>query len=152
MELNNAQRLAKNIFRLLKVNEISFPIGRTNKGNLTIVFNDSKEDFDLFLDSVPLPTKSLLEDDKNIELKQMVEKYWFDKDGVIMPHSFGGQFRGVDSLKDFLSDEPITQKTVSVEDSDEAPIRTLADLSIDGPLVVETKKSRGRPAGSKNRK
>lgn len=143
MELNNAQKLSKHIFRLLKVNEISFPIGRTNKGNLTIVFNESKDDFDLFLDSVPLPTKSLLEDDKNIELKQMVEKYWFDGHTIN-----GSQFRGT-SLE---SKGPFNVKTVSIEDSEQIISPSVAFSGIDSFPTNEVKKPRGRPAGAKNKK
>lgn len=139
MELSSAQKLSKHIFRLLKVNEISFPIGRTNKGNLTIVFNESKDDFDLFLDSVPLPTKSLLEDDKNIELKQMVEKYWFhDKNEVSNVRLYPTDFPKL-NIEDMDVDNGTTIVTIPEENIKRSTFATLTP-----------KKSRGRPAGSKN--
>lgn len=78
MELRNQKKLVNNIFRLLKVNEIVIPIGRTNKGNLGIKFSANQEDFEIYLDAVPLSTKSLLEDENNIELKNVLDKYLFD--------------------------------------------------------------------------
>jgi len=78
MTLENQQKLANHIFRLLKVNELSIPIGRTNKGELAIKFRDGKDDFEVLLDSVPLSTKDILNDDNNIELKGLLEKYLFD--------------------------------------------------------------------------
>src|ERR1700722_18695382 len=77
MELAQQKKLAGHILRLLKVSYIDFPLGRTNKGNLAIRFDDSG-DFTLFLDSVPLPTKDSLQNENNIELKRMLEKYWFE--------------------------------------------------------------------------
>lgn len=76
MELKAQQKLAGHILRLLKVTYIDFPIGRTNKGNLTFRFSDNG-DFEMMLDSVPLSTKDSLQDENNIELKRMFEKYWF---------------------------------------------------------------------------
>jgi len=78
MTLETQKKLAGHILRLLKVSYIDFPLGRTNKGNLTIRFGDSG-DFTMFLDSVPLPIKDTLQDENNIELKRMLEKYWFEE-------------------------------------------------------------------------
>lgn len=78
MEIVNQKRLASHIFRLLKVTEIVFPVGRTNKGNLGLKFTSNNDDFEIMLDAVPLSTKDTLNDDNNIELKRMLEKYWFD--------------------------------------------------------------------------
>jgi len=78
MTIQNQQKLAKHIFRLLKVNEIVFSIGRTNKGNLGIKFNQANDDYEIYLDAVPLSTKDMLADDNNIELKKMIDKYLFD--------------------------------------------------------------------------
>ncbi len=84
MTLNDQQKLSNHICRLLKVPEITFPIGRTAKGNLGIVFSEKNKGFDLMLDSVPLSTNSILEDENNIELKAMVEKYFFENKEVVM--------------------------------------------------------------------
>lgn len=78
MEINAAHKFASHVIRLLKVSYIDLPIGRTNKGNLALKFDDSG-DFTMMLDSVPLSTKNSLEDENNIELKRMLEKYWFDE-------------------------------------------------------------------------
>lgn len=79
MTLAQTKRLANHFFRLLKVSDIAFPIARTNKGSLEIKFTDQRDDFDIMLDAVPLPTLSIVNDDKNIELKNLVEKYWFEQ-------------------------------------------------------------------------
>lgn len=78
MELFAQKKLNAHIFRLLKVNEIVIPIGRTNKGNLGIKFQENSDDFEIYLDAVPLRTINILEDENNIELKKMLEKYLFD--------------------------------------------------------------------------
>lgn len=79
MELSNQHKLNKHIFRLLKVNEIVIPIGRTNKGNLGIKYQENSDDFEIYLDAVPLRTTNILEDENNIELKKMLEKYLFEQ-------------------------------------------------------------------------
>lgn len=84
MTLTNTQKFAKHIFRLLKVNEITFPIGRTNNGNLGITFNANNDEFEIMLDSVPLSTKNALQDENNIELKNMIEKYMFDSEHTVV--------------------------------------------------------------------
>lgn len=78
MTLSETHKLAKHILRLLKTTEITFPLGRTPKGNLGITFNQNDDDFTIMLDSVPLSTASLINDENNIELKEMVKKYWFE--------------------------------------------------------------------------
>lgn len=79
MELTETKKLAQHIFRLLKVTEIIFPIGRTNKGNLGVKFSASSDDFEIMLDAIPLSTSDFLNDENNIELKKMLEKYWFEQ-------------------------------------------------------------------------
>lgn len=82
MILENNKKLAKHIFRLLKVDEIVILIGRTNRGNLGIRFSANSEDFEIYLDAVPLTTKDILKDDNNIELKKMLEKYLFEQEPI----------------------------------------------------------------------
>lgn len=82
MTLNETHKLANHIFRLLKLSDITFPIGRTNKGNLGIKFSIYSDDFDIMLDAVPLPAKDYLTDENNIELKEMIKKYWFEHEPI----------------------------------------------------------------------
>lgn len=77
MTLTEQKKLAKHICRLLKVTEVTFPIGRTSKGNLGLTFNENHE-YEIMLDSIPLSTKDTLKDENNIELKRMLEKYFFE--------------------------------------------------------------------------
>lgn len=162
MTIESQLKLAKHIFRLLKVNEIAFPICRTNKGNLTIVFNEKKEDFDLFLDSVPLSVKNSLEDENNIELKKMIEKYWFDNKMPQMPQKFysplvkeSGDFMGMKSIEDLseIVDNGTTIVTITEE-----PIKGINSTLLETPkeyvddVLNVPKSKRGRPAGSKNKK
>lgn len=88
MTLQETKTLAKHICRLLKVVELQIPIGRTNKGNLALRFNES-DDFDIMLDAVPLSTQSIVDDENNIELKRMIEKYFFSIPNLIT-HEVGG--------------------------------------------------------------
>lgn len=83
MKLTHQIRISKHILRLLKVNEITLPIGRTPKGNLGISFNDKNDDFTMMLDSVPLSTANSLEDENNIELKKMLTKYLFENEETV---------------------------------------------------------------------
>ena len=78
MEITQQKKLAQHIFRLLKVSEIVFPVGRTPKGNLGIRFTAGWDDFEMLLDSVPLTTTDFLNDDNNIALKKILEKYLFE--------------------------------------------------------------------------
>lgn len=123
MEIADYQKLSKHIFRLLKVQEIVFPIGRTNKGNLGIRFSANTDEMEIVLDAVALSTKSMTEDDNNIELKKMIEKYWFEVDSV----GIKTQNVGVTALSQID-----TSKIVY--------------------LPSEAPKKRGRPTGSKNKK
>lgn len=131
MEIKDQVKFAQHIFRLLKVNEIVFPIGRTNKGNLGLKFSQNSDEYEIMLDAVPLSTKSMLEDDNNIELKKMVEKFWF-KDSI---HSSFATYGG---------------NLMAVEDTGDLPngLVSLTEFKSDSP-GTELKK-RGRPAGSKN--
>ena len=81
MTLEQTKKLAQHICRLLKVTYINLPIGRTDKGNFGLIFNENG-DWDMMLDSVPLSTKNVLTDENNIELKRMVEKYWFEQEKI----------------------------------------------------------------------
>lgn len=83
MKLSARLRLNKHIFRLLKINEITYPIGRTSKGNLGLTFNDKNDDFDMTLDSIPLSTQNALDDENNIELKMLLTKYLFENEDII---------------------------------------------------------------------
>lgn len=141
MEMKNQIRLNKNIFRLLKVNEIIYPIGRTNKGNLGIKFNESSDDFEIYLDAVPLSIKDWDKDENNIELKKLIEKYWFD--GRIIN---GSQFRGT-----YLESKgPFIERISSVEDVD--MISDKENLDKAGITQLIPKKPHGRPKGSVNKK
>lgn len=80
MTLSEQRKLSNHICRLLKVSEITWNLARTSKGNLGITFNTNNEDFTIMLDSIPLSTKDSLNDENNIELKKMVEKYYFSPD------------------------------------------------------------------------
>lgn len=84
MTLNETHKLANHIFRLLKLTDITFPIGRTNKGNLGIKFAANSNDFDIMLDAVPLPAKDSLTDENNIELKELLKKYWFEHEPELL--------------------------------------------------------------------
>ncbi len=155
MELQNQKKLAGHIFRLLKVNEIIIPIGRTNKGNLGIKFSQNSEDYEIMLDSIPLSVKDFLQDDNNIELKKMLDKYLFDAHfkwtGTIQP-----QNQPEDTIM-----VPLTTR----DDWDnlkmpDAPTRLLHNLNgktettpieeMD-KVIAQMPKRRGRPAGAKNR-
>lgn len=80
----------------------------------------------MFLDSVPLSIKDSLQDENNIELKRMFEKYWFDERLIS-----GSQFRGT-SLE---TEGPFTEKISSVE---------VEKKHLEGIR-------KGRPKGSKNK-
>lgn len=80
MTLHEVKKLTAHICRLLKVTEITYPIGRTNKGNLGLKFAANSNDFEIMLDAVPLSTKDLLDDENNIEMKKMIEKYWLEQE------------------------------------------------------------------------
>lgn len=98
MKLSETQKLANHICRLLKVSEINFPIGKTPKGNFGLVFNANNEGFEMLLDSVPLSTKNSLEDENNIELKRMIEKYLFEQETVYKSPNVGFSTDGLMGL------------------------------------------------------
>lgn len=125
MTLDNQHKLNKHIFRLLKVNEIVIPIGRTNKGNLGLKFSENNDSFEIMLDAVPLSTEHFLEDDNNIELKKMLEKYLFE-----------------DERKNWemLKSLPAPKNVESV---------LLKEVKFEEPIQVVEKKKRGRPAKAK---
>lgn len=130
MELSNQKRLANHIFRLLKVNEIVIPIGRTNKGNLGLKFTQNSDDFEVYLDAVPLSTKDMLADDNNIELKKMLEKYLFeDNKTVIYKSASVGMSTPV--LGSSIQPKHIQELVTNI--------------------VYSDPKKRGRPAGAKNK-
>jgi hypothetical protein len=84
MTLSETARITKHICRLLKVTDVTYPIGRTNKGNLGLSFTGEGDDFNIMLDSIPLLTTSPIDHDNNIELKKLLTKYLFDKEDVVM--------------------------------------------------------------------
>lgn len=76
MTLDQQNKLAAHLQRLLKVRNISFPIARTEKGELSIKYTKDQEGYELILDAVPLDQK----DYDNRELKLLLEKYLFEMD------------------------------------------------------------------------
>ena len=139
MTLETSKKLYKHIFRLLKVHEILVPIGKTNKGNLGVVFRDGSDDFEIMLDSVPLSVKDTLADENNIELKRMLEKYLFDETGV--------QFYAGDQMKGFHGLEAIVDNSTTYANVDK-----IVDAAGNDVTDKMLGKKRGRPAGSKNGK
>lgn len=142
MELDKQKKLNAHIFRLLKVNEIVIPIGRTNKGNLGLKFQANSEDFEIYLDAVPLSTKSMLEDDNNIELKKMLEKYLFDSIKLYPVLPMGISKSEAEELNKIVDDGTTTVTVSKVMRGDE---------DVTDKFVVNPHKKRGRPAGAKNR-
>ena len=132
MDISSQSKLAKNIFRLLKVNEIIFPIGKTPKGNLGIRFADSLEGFEIILDSIPLTISDPLRDDNNIELKRMIEKYWLEGQKEVM------------SLRE--ASHPVLPPMEEIKNETASGMDTKADAE-----VLTPKKKGGRPKGSKNK-
>lgn len=130
MTIQNQKKLASHIYRLLKVNELIFPICRTNKGNLGLRFNSQNDDYEMYLDAVPLPTSSVIDNENNIELKRMLEKYLFELPPVIMREP---PFNGFDNLP---TPSVITEVVEEVKFTPNEP---------------PSQKKRGRPAGSKNK-
>lgn len=74
MKFLDQQKLVNNLYRLLKIEGIAFPIGRTPKGDLSIVYTKDGEGFHITLDSVPLNEK----DSDNKELKAILTKYLYE--------------------------------------------------------------------------
>lgn len=80
MNLEEQKKLANHIIRLLKVRTVSFPIGTTDKGTLSLKYTENTDGYEIILDAVPLTTSSIMEDENNIELKAMLEKYLFSNE------------------------------------------------------------------------
>lgn len=134
MNIETTKKLAAHIFRLLKVNEVVFPIGRTNKGNLGLKFQANSDDFEIYLDAVPLPTKSMLEDDNNIELKKMIEKYWFTDSGMSLR----------DAAHPTLSDTANDNKTFT-HSIQKATVNLPGKIEGNTVTLDKAPKKRGRP-------
>lgn len=74
MKLSDQEKLANHLYRLLKIDGVAFPIGRTPKGDLSIVYTKGVDGFHITLDSVPLNEK----DYDNRELKAILTKYLYE--------------------------------------------------------------------------
>lgn len=123
MTIETINKLAKHICRLLKVHDITFPIARTPKGNLGITFNEDNDEFTLMLDSVPLSTASMLNDENNIELKRMVEKYWFSPELIYKSTSVGSttaSFLASGTVDEILDTEPVKELLSHAKDASES--------------------------------
>ena len=81
MTTQEQKKLAAHIIRLLKVRSVSFPIAKTDKGDFSIKYTGDS-DYEMVLDAVPLITKNKFDDENNIELKAVLEKYWFEKEKI----------------------------------------------------------------------
>lgn len=151
MELINQKKLVNHIFRLLKVNEIVIPIGRTNKGNLGIKFTQNSDDFEIYLDAVPLPTKDILVDDNNIELKRMLEKYLYEVP-FVPPMLYRG--KEVEFYKDTGISSKDMQSLAPLVDNGTTEMIIGKVVNTAGEDVTDKilgKKRGGRPKGSKNK-
>lgn len=73
MTLEQQKKLAEDIMRLLKVRQVSLPLARTEKGDLSLKYVKDTEGYQIVLDAVPLD----LEDFNNKELSQILEKTLF---------------------------------------------------------------------------
>lgn len=113
--LSNQKKFAMHVCRLLKVTYLNLPVGRTDKGNFSIIFNENG-DWDMMLDSVPLSTKNVLTDENNIELKRMVQKYLFELDYSEEKFSLQETPIVVDTLRDnmYLVDKEIANKAIEL--------------------------------------
>lgn len=128
MTLLNQNKLAKHLLRLLKVDEIIFPICRTSKGNFGLRYGVNTDDYEMYLDAVPLPAKDILKDENNIELKKMLDKYLFEQMVEVRRY----------------------QQPVIITTRPEFGGPSLEAMS--KPEIPQDKPKRGRPAGSKNGK
>lgn len=125
MTLEQQKKLAAHIFRILKISDISFPIGRTNKGDLSLKFTKDKEGFEVILDAVPLNEKEY----DNRELKSILTKYLFDSE---------------------LTFTSTTSAGVSWNSAQTAQIQEASAQDKQIEANTQEKKKRGRPKGSKN--
>lgn len=107
MTLQNQSKLAKHVLRLLKVQEIIIPICRTSKGNFGLRYSTNTDDYEMYLDAVPLSTSDMLKDENNIELKKMLDKYLFEQ---------GIGERIINEQKTYLIDKYIKNEGVVAQD------------------------------------
>lgn len=140
MTLSDQKKLAKHICRLLRVTEITFPIARTHKGNLGLAFNVNNDDYVMMLDSVPLSVDNSIEDDNNIELKKMIEKYMFDEE--VKGFEWSGSIKAENAPATPMHVIPMASEPSY--DVDAEGKKVLSDT------ITITAKKRGRPAGTKN--
>lgn len=150
MTIEQQKKLNAHIFRLLKVTEIVIPIGRTNKGNLGLKFTQNDDDFEIFLDAVPLSVKDMLADDNNIELKKILTKYLFQTESptyIPSTKKKSGDFVGkkgdseLDQLKDIVDDSTTHVNVGKITDA--------AGNDRTDELLRPAPKKRGRPAKAK---
>lgn len=90
MTLSEQTKFAAHIQRLLKVSSVSFPIARTEKGNLEVMFTKDQEGYTILLDAVPQKAEDILNDENNIELKRAIQRYFFDQEllqGFLSPEA-----------------------------------------------------------------
>lgn len=80
MTLSMQEKLARHIMRLLKVRTVSFTVGTTERGTLSLKYIKDEPYYQMVLDAVPLSTKSIIDDENNIELKKLLEAYLFESD------------------------------------------------------------------------
>lgn len=73
MNLQETEKIAQDIQRLLKVRYVQLPLAMTDKGPLTMKFIKDTEGYEIVLDSVPLDMKEY----NNRELKSVLEKYLY---------------------------------------------------------------------------
>lgn len=137
MTLQNQNKLAKHILRLLKVQELIIPICRTSKGNFGFRYGSNTEEYEMYLDAVPLSTKDILNDENNIELKKMLEKYLFEQAPL--------SYQGMPIIRD-TKEPKLTM--IPLDLAEEAVAKGLIPKE---DIVAQDKPKRGRPAGSKNK-
>ena len=167
MTSEQSKKWAKNIMRLLKVDEVIFPICRTSKGNFGLRYGVNTEDYEMYLDAVPLPTKDILNDENNIELKKMLEKYVF---GQLSMKEQGWTASSASVSSYIVADqsgtriEEVAPEVIKPFEAPPLPTKLVAEIKkikkVEEQKVgvapeqptEEPKKKRGRPAGSKNKK
>lgn len=87
MTTQEQNKLANHIMRLLKVRSVSFPVALTDKGPLSVKYTVDQPEYEIVLDAVPLTTDSVMNDESNIELKAMLERYFFDSQVITLSKS-----------------------------------------------------------------
>lgn len=144
MTIENTKKLAAHIIRLLKVDEIVFPIARTSKGNFGIRFGKNTDEYEMYLDSIPLSIKNILEDENNIELKRMLDKYLFEHKACAGERVYTDSMKiNLEQIADLVDDSTTIVNVGKIVDAN-GNDRTDEFLP---PM-----KKRGRPVGSKNGK